>query len=315
MRIKIGWAFIALSLTWACNKESSKLEIETASINDDVWQLMEETKNNQKSSYPVTVTGDFDNDGSEETLSRNDFYIFEDGWAFRAYSYSVIKDEGSDVSTLKNRAGSLFAGAASPYTKNEDSISIFLRDYAIIQNELELNLKSDNHQLLFKKVQTIDRSEVKNAPLEPENNAGLASKTWKMKYETGFGAKPDIYYPMEKTGDFDKDGTDETIARDDYYVFDLPWCYTAYISTILDDEGSDKLTLQATDGVMQIKHLNYFSFNTERDTIYFNGNAYAFCIDGENITLRRGNYEATLEYVTDIEAEDIRTMYEDDSWR
>jgi hypothetical protein len=314
MRIKIGWAFIALSLTWACSKENSKLEIETASINDDVWQLMEETKNNKESSYPLTVKGDFDNDGTEETLLRNDFYIFEDGWAFRAYSYSVINDEGAVVNTLKNRAGSLFAGAASPYTQNNDSISIFLRGYAIIQNELELNLKSDKHQLIFKKVQTIDRDEVKNAPLEPENNGDLAFKTWRMKYETGFEAKPDIFYPVERTGDFDGDGTDETVTRDDYYVFDIPWCYTAFISTIVNDTGADTLSLRNNNGTLQIKHINYFVFNKARDTIHFNGNAYAYSNNGENIMLKRGNYEAMFESVPAINPEHIKAMYEDDSW-
>ena len=89
-RIKIGWAFIAISLLWNCSKENDDLGTVPASINDNVWQLVSKSENNQESRYPVTVNGDFDNDKAEETLARNDFYIFEDGWVFCAYSYAVI---------------------------------------------------------------------------------------------------------------------------------------------------------------------------------------------------------------------------------
>ncbi len=311
-RIKISWAFIALSLLWACNKEDDDLETAPVSINDDVWQLASEVKNSQETSYPFTVKGDFDNDGTEETLSRNDFYVFEDNWAFRAYSYTVITDEGDDVITLSSRTEHLFAGAASPYTQNEDSIFIFLKDYAIIQSESELKLKSDNHELVFTKAQTIERNKVKNAPLEPENNGDLAAKTWRMKHETGFESKPNIYYPVEKTGDFDDDGTDETIERDDYYVFDIPRCYTAYISTVIEDEGSDTSSLPGNNGVLQIKHINYFIFNEARDSMYFNGNGYAYFNNGENIILRRGNYEAMFEHVPDIAPIDVSSLYDED---
>ncbi len=311
-RIKISWAFVALSLLWACNKEDDDLETAPVSINEDVWQLASEVKNSQETSYPLTVKGDFDNDGTEETLSRNDFYVFEDKWAFRAYSYTVITDEGDDVITLSSRAEHLFAGAASPYTQNEDSIFIFLKDYAIIQSESELKLKSDNHELVFTKAQTIERNKVKNAPLEPENNGDLAAKTWRMKHETGFESKPNIYYPVEKTGDFDDDGTDETIERDDYYVFDIPRCYTAYISTVIEDEGSDTSSLPGNNGVLQIKHINYFIFNEARDSMYFNGNGYAYFNNGENIILRRGNYEAMFEHVPDIAPIDVSSLYDED---
>ena len=234
---------------------------------------------------PVTVKGDFDNDGTEETLSRSDFYIFENGWAIRAYSYTVINDKGNDVVTLQNRSGHLFAAAASPYTITGENISVFLKEYTISLDGTELKLQSDNHRLLFVETKTIDRDLVKNAPLEPENNGDLASKTWRMKYETGFEAKPGIFYPVEKTGDFDKDGTDETIKRDDYYVFDIPWCYTAFVSTIVNDKGPDTLSLQNSNGILQIKHINYFVFNEARDTIHLNGNAYAYSNNGENIML------------------------------
>jgi len=311
-RMKISWAFVVLCLLWACNKEDDDLETAPVSINDDVWQLASEVKNSQETSYPLTVKGDFDNDGTEETLSRNDFYIFEDNWAFRAYSYTVTNDGGDDAITLPGRAEHLFAGAASPYTQNSDSISIFLKDYAITQSESELKLKSDNHELVFKKGQTIERNQVKNAPLEPENNGDLAAKTWRMKHETGFETKPDVYYPVEKTGDFDDDGTDETIERDDYYVFDIPWCYTAYISTVIEDEGSDTSSLPGNNGVLQIKHINYFVFNATRDSMYFNGNGYAYFNDGENIILRRGNYEAMFEHVPDISPIDVSSLYDED---
>ncbi|MEE1963933.1 hypothetical protein V1387_14660 [Allomuricauda taeanensis] len=309
--MKISWAFIALGLLVACNNDDD-LETAPVSIIDDVWQLSSESENNQETTYPLTVKGDFDNDGTEETLSRNDFYIFEDNWAFRAYSYVVINDEGDDVITLPGRAEHLFAGAASPYTQNSDSISIFLKDYAIVQSGSELKLKSENHELVFAKVQKIDRSKVKNAPLEPENNGDLAAKTWRMKYETGFEARPDVYYPVEKTGDFDNDGTDETIARNDYYVFDIPWCYTAYISTVLDDQGSDQSSLLDDNGVLQIKHMNYFIFNATRDSMYFNGNAYAYFNDGENIILRKGNYEVMFELAPGVAANDVTTLYGED---
>jgi len=166
--MKITWTLLALSLLMACNKENNDSDNEKVSVTDAVWQLSESKENNQEKTYPLAVKGDFDNDGTEETLARNDFYIFEDGWTFRAYSYAVINDEGTNVTTLQQRAGHLYAAAASPYTLNEDKISVFLKDYAIILGDSTLKLISENHELLCKSVQTIDRDEVKNAPLEPE---------------------------------------------------------------------------------------------------------------------------------------------------
>lgn len=305
---------MAISMLMACNNEKDEMGTEPENITDGVWQIVSKSENSKDSSYPITVKGDFDNDGTEETLKRNDFYIFEDGWAFRAYSYTVLNDEGTDVTTLQSRSGQLFA-AASPYTLNEDQISIFLKNYTITQSVTELEFNSDKHQLMFKKIKTIDKSQINNAPLEPENNGNMAAKTWRIKQETGFEAKPNIYYPLEKVDDFDEDGTNETIKRDDFYVFDIPRCYTAYVSTILDDQGTDQLCLQENNGVLQIKHINYFIFNSIRDSIYFNGNGYTYFNDGESITLQRGNYKATFEVASDIQADRIKAMYNnDDTW-
>ncbi len=312
MKIKIGWTFLAVGLLMACSKDNNEVNTEVASITGKTWELSQSTKNGQTSTYPLTIKGDFDEDGTEETLSRSDFYVFEDGWAFRAYSYTVVKDEGTDVITLKSRVGYLFAAAASPYTQNEEKLSVFLKDYTIKQSGDALQLLSDTHQLVFKQTRTIEKDKVKNAPLEPENNVALASKTWRMKSEKGFDVKPDIFYPTERIGDFDGDGTEERLSRDDYYVFSIPWCYTAYISNVIDDQGSDTQTLALQNGVLQVKHLNHFTFNAARDTMYFNGHAYAYVNDGETIILRQGNYEATFEREPNIGANEVIAFYEEE---
>ena len=130
----------------------------------------------------------------------------------------------------------------------------------------------------------------------------ITEKVWRITEKTT-GESDKQTFPVTYTDDFDGDGSTETIAQEEFYVFDSSWCYKAYRYEVLEDNGSDQSSLLEREGNL------YADIGTpvsiEDDSILFYVHKYMYWGEGDALTLSNAENTLVFEYTSSIGKEDV----------
>ncbi|GAB3650196.1 hypothetical protein GCM10028791_17050 [Echinicola sediminis] len=141
-----------------------------STIDGKVWLIRKETGlSTGDRIFPISLKGDFDRDGTEEHLEREDLYVFEEAWCHRGYRLRVLEDEGEDKESLQKKHGVIYSGAGSPYTLRADSINLYGHWYKVKTGNSSFSISSKGHyQAVFEQSTDLKALDVINAPVEPD---------------------------------------------------------------------------------------------------------------------------------------------------